>query len=273
MTERKKYLVVVAGGSGSRMGSKIPKQFLELDGMPILQRTIERFVEAEPDIHVVTVLPKAHRALWEELCSRHNFNRPQILADGGITRFHSVQNALEKVPDGAITAIHDGVRPLVSVALIRKMFALMSGGVRALIPVMPITDTLHLLDKSEDGPAAASASPASAVGTASAGPSASAISTASISKPATADLLQLATAPDAEVPDRSRLFGAQTPQMFRSEDIKAAYRDTGFRIDFTDDASVARAYKIPLSYIAGERFNIKITTPEDLSLAELLLTF
>jgi 2-C-methyl-D-erythritol 4-phosphate cytidylyltransferase len=240
LTERKKYLIVVAGGSGSRMGSKIPKQFLELDGMPILQRTIERFAEAEPDIHVITVLPKAHRALWDELCLKHCLNRPQILAYGGITRFHSVQNALEKVPDGAFVAIHDGVRPLVSIALIRKMFALMSGGVRALIPVMPITDTLYLLDKSEDGQN---------------------------------DLLPLATAPDAEVPDRSRLFGAQTPQMFRSEDIKAAYRDTGFRIDFTDDASVARAYKIPLSYIAGERFNIKITTPEDLSLAELLLTF
>ncbi|MGI6313149.1 MAG: IspD/TarI family cytidylyltransferase [Candidatus Cryptobacteroides sp.] len=240
MTERKKYLIVVAGGSGSRMGSKIPKQFLELDGMPILQRTIERFAEAEPDIHVITVLPKAHRALWDELCLKHCLNRPQILAYGGITRFHSVQNALEKVPDGAFVAIHDGVRPLVSIALIRKMFALMSGGVRALIPVMPITDTLYILDKSEDGQN---------------------------------DLLPLATAPDAEVPDRSRLFGAQTPQMFRSEDIKAAYRDTGFRIDFTDDASVARAYKIPLSYIAGERFNIKITTPEDLSLAELLLTF
>lgn len=231
---------MVAGGSGSRMGSKIPKQFLELDGMPILQRTIERFAEAEPDIHVITVLPKAHRALWDELCLKHCLNRPQILAYGGITRFHSVQNALEKVPDGAFVAIHDGVRPLVSIALIRKMFALMSGGVRALIPVMPITDTLYILDKSEDGQN---------------------------------DLLPLATAPDAEVPDRSRLFGAQTPQMFRSEDIKAAYRDTGFRIDFTDDASVARAYKIPLSYIAGERFNIKITTPEDLSLAELLLTF
>lgn len=240
MTERKKYLIVVAGGSGSRMGSKIPKQFLELDGMPILQRTIERFAEAEPDIHVITVLPKAHRALWDELCLKHCLNRPQILAYGGITRFHSVQNALEKVPDGAFVAIHDGVRPLVSIAHIRKMFALMSGGVRALIPVMPITDTLYILDKSEDGQN---------------------------------DLLPLATAPDAEVPDRSRLFGAQTPQMFRSEDIKAAYRDTGFRIDFTDDASVARAYKIPLSYIAGERFNIKITTPEDLSLAELLLTF
>lgn len=240
MTERKKYLIVVAGGSGSRMGSKIPKQFLELDGMPILQRTIERFAEAEPDIHVITVLPKAHRALWDELCLKHCLNRPQILAYGGITRFHSVQNALEKVPDGAFVAIHDGVRPLVSIALIRKMFALMSGGVCALIPVMPITDTLYILDKSEDGQN---------------------------------DLLPLATAPDAEVPDRSRLFGAQTPQMFRSEDIKAAYRDTGFRIDFTDDASVARAYKIPLSYIAGERFNIKITMPEDLSLAELLLTF
>ena len=221
--ERKKYLVAVAGGSGTRMGSDLPKQFLELSGVPILQRTIERFVEAEPDIRVVTVLPAASRPLWEELCAKHGLNVPQIIAKGGFTRFHSVKNALAKVPDGALVAVHDGVRPLVSVALIRRMFAEMSGA-RALVPVLPVTDTLKNAD------------------------------------------------PQGPDPDRSRVVAVQTPQIFRSEDLKAAYGALGFSTSFTDDASVAKEYGIALTYTAGERYNIKITTPEDLSLARLLLT-
>ena len=102
--------------------------------------------------------------------------------------------------------------------------------VRALIPVVPSVDTLAVLDKDADG-----------------------------------------TLHDSgEEVDRNRIFGAQTPQIFRSEDLKAAYNQ-GFDLAFTDDASVARRYGIPLSYIAGERNNIKLTTPEDLSLAEAIL--
>ena len=226
---RKKFLVVTAGGSGSRMGAAVPKQFLELGGRAILQMTIERFREACPDIQVITVLPEAHLAWWRRYCQARNFNCPQRLVQGGFTRFHSVKNALAYVPDGAVVAVHDGVRPLLSAALIRTMFERMDS-VRALIPVVPCVDTLKVLDKAPDG--------------------------------------SLRTA-DEEV-DRSRIFGAQTPQMFLSEDLKAAYTQ-GFDLSFTDDASVARRYGIPLSYIAGERNNIKLTTPEDLSLAEAIL--
>lgn len=227
--QRKKYLVVTAGGSGSRMGSSLPKQFLSLQGRAILQMTIERFLEACPDIQVITVLPEAHLGWWRSYCRERNFNCPQRLVPGGFTRFHSVKNALAFVPDEAVIAVHDGVRPLLSADLIRTMFDRMES-VRALIPVIPSVDTLKVLEKGPDG--------------------------------------QLRTVP--ETVDRSRIFGAQTPQLFRSEDLKAAYGQ-GYDLSFTDDASVALRYGIPLSYIAGERNNIKLTTPEDLSLAEAIL--
>lgn len=219
--ERKTYIITVAGGSGSRMGSDTPKQFLLLGGVPILQRTIERFAEAVPDAKFITVLPSGHVRDWEDLCLKHCLNVPQLVVEGGLTRFHSVQNALGKVPDGAIVAIQDGVRPLVSASLIKEMLSRMDG-VRALIPVVPVTDTLKNIDP--------------------AGPD----------------------------PDRSAIVAAQTPQIFLSEDIKAAYTQA-YSMSFTDDASVAKAYKIPLSYIEGERNNIKITTPADLAVAESLL--
>ena len=226
---RKRYLVVTAGGSGTRMGSDLPKQFLSLDGRAVLQRTVERFLEACPDIRVITVLPEAHIAWWRRYCQEKGFNCPQRLVKGGFTRFHSVKNALSYVPDGAVVAVHDGVRPLVSVPLLREMFARMET-VRALIPVVPVVDTLTVLDQAPDG-----------------------------------------TLKDTgESVDRSRIRGVQTPQMFLSEDLKAAYSQ-GYDLSFTDDASVARRYGIPLSYIAGERFNIKLTTPEDLVLAEAIL--
>ena len=228
--ERKKYLVVTAGGSGLRMGSDLPKQFLPLDGRAVLQRTIERFVEACPDIQVITVLPEGHVAWWRRYCQEKGFNCPQRLVKGGITRFHSVRNALAHVPDGAVVAIHDGVRPLLSADLIRAMFVRMEQGTRALIPVVPMVDTLAVLDKVSDG----------------------------------------SLKDSGELVDRSRVFGVQTPQVFRSEDLKAAYAQ-GYDTLFTDDASVARRYGIPLSYIAGERNNIKLTTKEDLLLAEAIL--
>ena len=227
--ERKRYLVVTAGGTGTRMGTTLPKQFLSLGGRAVLQRTIEQFLKACPDIKVITVLPEDHMAWWRQYCRDRNFNCPQRLVPGGFTRFHSVKNALEHVPDGALVAVHDAVRPLLSVGLIRTMFERMDTA-RALIPVVPSVDTLAVLDKDADG-----------------------------------------TLRDSgENVDRSRIFGAQTPQIFRSEDLKSAYNQ-GFDLSFTDDASVVRRYGVPLSYIAGERNNIKLTTPEDLSLAEAIL--
>ena len=227
--ERKKYLVVTAGGTGTRMGGPVPKQFLELGGKPILRITLEKFLEAIPDIHIVTVLPEAHVAAWRQYCLRENFTCPQRLVKGGFTRFHSVKNALPYVPDGAIVAIHDGVRPLIGTEIIRELFA-QAEKVPALIPVLPVTDTLKVLVKGSDGTLSAT----------------------------------------SELVDRSRLYGAQTPQLFHSEKLKAAYTQ-GYNTLFTDDASVAQQYGIPLTFTEGERYNLKITTPEDLVLAKAVM--
>lgn len=227
--ERKKYVIFTAGGSGTRMKSSEPKQFMLLDGLPVLHRSILAFVEACPDVKVVTVLPEEHIGRWEELCVTYALDVPQKIVKGGITRFHSVRNALEKVPGGAIVAVHDGVRPNVSAGLIRTMFEKMRS-CRALIPVLPVTDTLKSLTRDADGEIVATGDPD---------------------------------------PDRSRVYGAQTPQMFLSEDLKAAYGQP-FDTAFTDDASVASRYGIPLSYIEGERNNIKLTIPEDFLLLSRL---
>ena len=227
----------MAAGSGVRMGASVPKQFLDLGGVPILRRTIEKFVNAVPDIKVITVLPKDHISFWKEYCVSSDFTCPQTLVMGGITRFHSVRNALEKVPEGAIVAIHDGVRPLLSTKMIQDMFARMESGVtRSLIPVVPSVDTLKVLDKVKDEEGTVS----------------------------------LVTAVGESV-DRSRIFGAQTPQMFLSEDIKEAYSQP-FDTAFTDDASVAMKKRIPLSFCEGERYNFKLTSPEDLDLARLIIS-
>ena len=231
---RKKYVVIMAAGSGTRMGSQVPKQFLELDGKAVLRKTIEVFLEACPDISVITVLPKQYLDYWRDYCYKNNFICPQILVAGGITRFHSVKNALQRVPEGALVAVHDGVRPLVSVAMVKDMFE-KAEKTQSLIPVIPCVDTMKVLKKKvwEDGSETLSAVPGQSV-------------------------------------DRSVLYGAQTPQIFYSELLKAAYCQA-FDTSFTDDASVVERYGKSLSYTLGERLNIKITTAEDMILAEAVL--
>ena len=94
--DRKRFVIIMAAGSGTRMGADRPKQFIELEGKAILQRTIEVFVRACPGIKVITVLPPDHVDVWKEYCLKNNFTCPQVLVKGGITRFHSVRNALER---------------------------------------------------------------------------------------------------------------------------------------------------------------------------------
>ncbi len=234
------YAVFVAGGTGSRMGSQMPKQFMELRGVPILERSIERFLDAAPDAVVVTVLPDKHVSTWREICLKRGLSFPQIIVKGGMTRFHSVKNALWRVPDGAIVSIHDGVRPLVSETLIHRMIGMMQmmedasaevafgvsavrpGKAVGLIPVVPVVDTLR------------------------------------------------SVAPGVPPPDRNTLVAVQTPQMFLSEVLKKAYNQP-YDMSFTDDASVVEHAGYSVAAVPGERFNIKITTPDDMKLAELLL--
>lgn len=147
--ERRRYVIVMAAGSGTRMGGSLPKQFLEIGGKAILQKTIEVFLEACPGISVVTVLNSDYIQYWRDYCLKHNFTCPQTIVAGGFTRFHSVRNALEKIPEGAVVAVHDGVRPLVTPSLVREMFGNVAE-IPALIPVVPCVDTLKVLQKDGD---------------------------------------------------------------------------------------------------------------------------
>ena len=219
-----RYAVVLAAGEGRRMHTDLPKQFLELGGRPILRRTLERFLEFDPEIQLIVVLPSDRIDYWREYCSRTGFRPRMRLVAGGLTRFHSVKNALEFVPDGALVAIHDGVRPLLPADFLPDLFtrALRAD---AVIPVLPVVESLR----------------------------------------------ELQGAGISRAVERSRFVSVQTPQVFRSEKLKAAYAQPYSPL-FTDDASVAEAAGIKISLCDGRRENIKITTPEDLTLAQAILS-
>ncbi len=229
MNERKKYLVVVAGGRGLRMGADLPKQFLRIGERSVLHRTIDRFVAACPDIRVVTVMNSDYVDFWKKYCLSSAMVVPQTIVSGGMTRFHSVKNALAKIPDGALVAVHDGVRPFVSEEQIRNMF-MAAADVPALVPVIPAVDTMRALSKTTDSSGR-----------------------------------EILESLDIQL-DRSLLYAVQTPQIFHSEVLRVAYSQP-YDPSFTDDASVVERSGIPLSFIQGERLNFKITTKEDLLLA------
>lgn len=138
------YIIIVAGGKGLRMGGEVPKQFLPVGGIPVLMRTLMRFREYSKDLQIIIVLPKAQQEYWQSLCKQHQFDINYQLADGGETRFHSVQNGLALVPDDAkgVVGIHDGVRPFVSVDVIRACFET-ARTEQAVIPVVPVVETLR----------------------------------------------------------------------------------------------------------------------------------
>ncbi|MBR4219283.1 MAG: 2-C-methyl-D-erythritol 4-phosphate cytidylyltransferase [Bacteroidales bacterium] len=142
----KTYVIIVAGGSGTRFGGPIPKQFLPLAGRPVLMHTIDAFTGFADEI--IVVLPQAHHATWQQLCQQHDYSVPHRVVTGGDTRFHSVKNALDTITEAhpdALVAVHDGVRPLVSRELIgRVMHAAAQGG--GAIPVVPVTDSIRHLD-------------------------------------------------------------------------------------------------------------------------------
>jgi 2-C-methyl-D-erythritol 4-phosphate cytidylyltransferase len=116
------YAVIVAGGSGKRMGIEIPKQFLELSGRPVLMHTIERFKSFNDAIEIITVLPENQLRHWMYLQEKYSFTIPQTIVKGGIHRFFSVKNGLRFVNVPGLVAIHDGVRPFVSIDTIRRCF-------------------------------------------------------------------------------------------------------------------------------------------------------
>lgn len=156
----KTIAIIVAGGSGTRFGAEVPKQFLELGGKPILMRTIEAFEQSMVggNHEIIVTLPADQKDLWRDLCERHGFAVPHRVVPGGESRWHSVKNALDSIGDPAdvdVIAVHDGVRPLAGIELIKRVFdvARRDG---AAIPVVMLNDSVrqvvgkesHALDRS-----------------------------------------------------------------------------------------------------------------------------
>ncbi len=216
-------VVIVAGGSGSRMGGAIPKQFALIDGEPILIRTINNFAKALPGAKIVVVLPAAQIDFWKNYSARFRVARHKIV-EGGEQRFHSVKNGIEAITDGVdIIAIQDGVRPFASIEMIRNTVkcAIEHGSA---IPVIEAVDSFR--EVTEDG--------------------------------------------GSKIADRTKLRVVQTPQIFEAGLIRAAY-DTDYDASFTDDASVVeRTTPHRVTLCTGERQNIKITTPEDMVIAQAI---
>lgn len=216
------YALIVAGGKGTRIKSKLPKQFLELKGKPILIHTLEAFYRYSENITVILVLPEDDFAIWNEICKKYNFTKPVILQKGGETRFQSVKNGLEKIEGNGLVAIHDGVRPLVSEDIIGASFRLAAVHQSAVAAVR-LKESIRMTDQD-----------------------------------------------NTKAMDRSRFRLIQTPQTFSIELIKQAYQ---LKEDptMTDDASVVEKLGHTISLFEGSYENIKITTPEDLIVAEALM--
>lgn len=236
----KRYAIITAGGTGTRMGAKVPKQFLELDGKPILLKTIElftklRFSEEEFrkkqdfEVEIILVLPHDHIETWQRYCVSHDLWFKHTLVEGGITRFHSVRAALQMVPDGAVVAVHDGVRPFVPGEMIKRMLRYeFNESIAGVVPVMPVVESVRRKISDADGRV---------------------ISTVSA--------------------NREDFILVQTPQVFDSTRLKLAYKRP-YSSRFTDDASVMESSGCKLDTIEGSRLNLKITTQSDLLLARAI---
>ena len=145
------YVVIVAGGSGKRMGAEVPKQFLELAGRPVLMHTIERFKAFNEAVEIITVLPEDQLRHWLYLQEKHSFSIPQTLVKGGTARFYSVRNGLKFVNSPGIVAIHDGVRPFVSDATIKRCFETAEKKGNA-IPAVTVAESLRIVTDTGNHP-------------------------------------------------------------------------------------------------------------------------
>ena len=147
----KTIAIVVAGGSGTRFGAQVPKQFLALRGRPILMRTIEVFSTALSgrEHEIIVTLPVNQFEQWQSMCREHHFSVPHRVVPGGDTRWHSVKNALDVIGDYTgvdVIAVHDGVRPLVSCDLISRCVGTACAQGSA-IPVVTLNDSVRLMEE------------------------------------------------------------------------------------------------------------------------------
>jgi 2-C-methyl-D-erythritol 4-phosphate cytidylyltransferase len=204
------------------MGGDLPKQFLLINGLPVLMHSINRFSEYDPDMEIVVVLPETQIPFWKDLCEKHHFIVNHLVVKGGETRFHSVNNGINAVAACDLIAIHDGVRPLVSHDTIERCFVA-AAEYGSAIPVLPVNESIRKGKMNH-----------------------------------------------SVAVDRSQYFQVQTPQVFNYNLLKVAYLQLWIP-EFTDDASVVEKAGTSIQMVLGNRENIKITHPEDLMIAEVLL--
>jgi 2-C-methyl-D-erythritol 4-phosphate cytidylyltransferase len=214
--------IIVAGGQGNRMNSKIPKQFLLLCGEPVLFYSIRAFYAANTKTNIILVLPQAYIGFWKDLCTKFMFEIKHTVVEGAETRTGSVANGLKIVNEGEFTAIHDGARPLVDVVLINRLTA----------------------EARKYGNAVPAVSPVESV--------------------------RVTSGPDSKPVDRSQIKMVQTPQVFRTEELRKAYQRM-HSLPQTDDASLMELEGVRIHLTEGTNENLKITRSSDIVIAEALL--
>jgi 2-C-methyl-D-erythritol 4-phosphate cytidylyltransferase len=219
----KKYALIVAGGSGRRMQTDVPKQFLILGDKPVLYHTILAFYHHSAEVEIIVVLPESQITRWSAICRQYDIRVAHQVVIGGDTRCESVKNGLRQIKAGGLVAIHDGVRPLVSNKIITTGYQQAQHHGSA-ITVVPLKDSLREITDS-----------------------------------------------GSRTIDRDSYRLVQTPQTFQVDLIKQAYEQLKSN-ELTDDASVAERAGAALVLVAGDFSNIKITTPEDLIIAQALLS-
>jgi 2-C-methyl-D-erythritol 4-phosphate cytidylyltransferase len=218
-----KYVIIVAGGKGLRMGGDLPKQFIPLKGKPVLMHTLNTFHKWNPLAELILVIPKEHESYWNILCKELNYNVLHKIVYGGETRFHSVQSGLKEIKSEGLVAVHDGVRPFVTSEVITACFSAAERN-GAAIPVVPMIESVR----------------------------------------------EIINEDESESFDREKIRIVQTPQVFKTHILKEAYQQS-YNKDITDDASLVQAAGYKIHLVAGNRENIKITTPLDLIWAENIL--
>jgi len=214
--------IIVAGGSGKRLGGPVPKQFQTIKGRPLLMWTIEAFHDFDASMPLIVVLPAAHFDIWKALCMGHRFFLEHQVVAGGAQRFHSVKAGLDKIEENGLVAVHDGVRPAVSTDLIARCFAAAHEH-GAAIPVVPVVPSIR--ETTADGSRAL---------------------------------------------DRTKLLAVQTPQCFHADLLRKAF-ELPYDPAFTDEATLVERLGVKVSLVEGDEWNIKVTTPSDIRVAELLI--
>lgn len=205
------------------MNSTIPKQFLLLQGKPVLYHTLEAFHKADPKTELLVVLPAEQFDYWKSIISELP-EIPHRLIEGGESRFQSSKNAIEALEGEGIVAIHDGVRPIIEPELISASFQEAATKGNAVLAVAS-KDSVRFYSTGKAG---------------------------------------------FEHLNRESIRLIQTPQIFTLKDLKTAFKQD-YSTDFTDDARVVESIGVKINLVEGSYRNIKITTPEDLDLAEVLL--